>query len=793
MRSSSAPLSNRPPSSSYSAGILGLLLSAGLTSLSCGGGEYTLLVRINGAPIDTQALTVSAKLDGKQAMTMDLPTEPAYFGIRLPEGSSGKLEVTVAALGSDQCKSASGVVTIDLAEGRAQEKAVTLGALTPRLCSLYYQSSGEGELVVTPPGMSCGTGCMDYAAGAMVTATFNPNGKSIGTQVSLNATAICDGVSPCAFSVSRRTNLAANFMPRVCTANKWCWYNPLPQGNTIQSISGTSATDIWATGLAGTLLHYDGQTWSPVASGTQNHLVGVWARAANDAWAVGENGTILRYDGAKWSASTSNTTSNLRSVWGSAENNIWAVGATGTVLHNTGSGWTASPISGVTTGLNRVTGSSATNVWTVGSGGAVARFDGTSWTAMSITGATAANLQDAWAVGTNEVWVVGLSSGNGSCINARYNGSAWSLATSCTGSSNIWGNGVKDVWTLGPLLSQSQRNTTGDITQPVAQSILPSGMYPGFSNPAPTALWGATPGEVWIGTAEGNLIRRNGDTQTTILTAPPSYGGNFYALAGTGTANDLFVARLDGVVYRYDGRKLNPLPIAGAPSMSYDAWAAPTGELFLASTNGYVYRFSGNAWSMDNNTLTSSSAFAIGGTAANDYYTGTAAGFIYRFNGSFYTRISPTTAYPPLQALWCRGPSDCWAAGGSGFVARVTTASTTQQSVPAAGRALYAVNGPASGTHVWIVGELGTILHYNGTSWTSRSFSTTEDLFAVAAFNESDVWFGGTHGILLHWNGTQIEQVPSGIRGDIHKLWGSAATGLWMAADSGTLMRYQGP
>ena len=87
------------------------------------------------------------------------------------------------------------------------DTAVTLSALTPRLCSLYYQSSGEGELVVTPPGMSCGTGCMDYPAGAMVTATFNPNGKSIGTQVSLNATAVCDGVSPCAF---RRTRCTAS-------------------------------------------------------------------------------------------------------------------------------------------------------------------------------------------------------------------------------------------------------------------------------------------------------------------------------------------------------------------------------------------------------------------------------------------------------------------------------------------------------------------------------------------------------------------------------------------------------
>lgn len=46
----------------------------------------------------------------------------------------------------------------------------------------------------------------------------------------------------------------------------WAWQNPLPQGNGIWSLWGSSATDIFAVGYYGTILHYDGTNWSLMAS-----------------------------------------------------------------------------------------------------------------------------------------------------------------------------------------------------------------------------------------------------------------------------------------------------------------------------------------------------------------------------------------------------------------------------------------------------------------------------------------------------------------------------------------------
>jgi hypothetical protein len=52
-------------------------------------------------------------------------------------------------------------------------------------------------------------------------------------------------------------------------------------------------------GVGGTILHYDGATWSPMSSGTTNSLQAVWCSSGSDVFAVGYGGTILHYSGAR--------------------------------------------------------------------------------------------------------------------------------------------------------------------------------------------------------------------------------------------------------------------------------------------------------------------------------------------------------------------------------------------------------------------------------------------------------------------------------------------------------------
>jgi uncharacterized repeat protein (TIGR01451 family) len=111
----------------------------------------------------------------------------------------------------------------------------------------------------------------------------------------------------------------------------WQWQNPLPQGNGLSGIWGSSGSDVFAVGRAGTILHYDGADWSAMSSGTTEPLYGLWG--SSDVFAVGHRGTILHYDGAAWSPMSSGTTEWLYGVWGSAGTDVFAVGDDGTILH----------------------------------------------------------------------------------------------------------------------------------------------------------------------------------------------------------------------------------------------------------------------------------------------------------------------------------------------------------------------------------------------------------------------------------------------------------------------------
>ena len=68
--------------------------------------------------------------------------------------------------------------------------------------------------------------------------------------------------------------------------------------------------------------------------------------ASGEGWAVGDNGSILRWDGASWSAVASSTTANLYSVHCVSANDCWATGGGGTIVHWDGSAWAGSFPSG---------------------------------------------------------------------------------------------------------------------------------------------------------------------------------------------------------------------------------------------------------------------------------------------------------------------------------------------------------------------------------------------------------------------------------------------------------------
>jgi hypothetical protein len=161
---------------------------------------------------------------------------------------------------------------------------------------------------------------------------------------------------------------------------------------TFEGFWAFSPSDIWGVGHSGTIVHYDGASWTPYAWGSGNpqpteDFYAIWGSSPTDIWAVGSLGLMARYDGSKWTKRSFNTTQQLNSVWGVSATSIWAVGTSptpgteqGIFLEWDGTQWRSIVTAG-TAAFNGVwadNSSGAKLVYACGDNGLLVRFDASS-------------------------------------------------------------------------------------------------------------------------------------------------------------------------------------------------------------------------------------------------------------------------------------------------------------------------------------------------------------------------------------------------------------------------------
>jgi len=97
-----------------------------------------------------------------------------------------------------------------------------------------------------------------------------------------------------------------------------------------------------------------------------------------------------------------------------------------------------------------------------------------------------------------------------------------------------------------------------------------------------------------------------------------------------------------------------------------------------------------------------------------------------------------------------------------------------------------------SPSDVFAVGEGGTILHWDGTSWARQTSGTTAALYSVWGASSSDVIVGGDH-VILRYNGTTWSAQPSSEPlTSIMGVWTGAPNGGVAVGTGGIIWRYDG-
>lgn len=553
-----------------------------------------------------------------------------------------------------------------------------------------------------------------------------------------------------------------------CSAGGWCWENPRPQGNTLRAVWGAAPDAVFAVGDGGTILRHDGKAWSPMSSPTTRALYAVWGASETEVFAVGETGTILRYDGKAWSLMSSPVSSSLNGVAGRSSSEVYAVGYSGVILRYDGSKWGVMQGAGIT--LNTLW-SDGQSLYAVGTEESVLRLEGAAWKVLHNDPA-GQSLRGVWSKGS-DVYAVG---GLGRVLHSGDGGEGWTAIDVGTGSTlnTIWGVSAGALY-VGDSSGRIHYFDGTAWSKPTTPSV--STLY---------GVWGSGPDDIHAVGAHGALIHndglawyRAGDAVSTESLAA-AWSGPYTLAVGD-----------DCTILGHDDAGWSPLPcIGGAYDHLFGVWGAGSAVLVVGA-GGQVLRHQGSAWDLGWGPITSGTSEdlnAVWGPAANEMYIVGAKGTILRFDGAALTPMSSGTT-AALYAVWGTGAADVYAAGEGGALLRydgvkwVSLPTASAQTI----RGLNGVEGD-----LYAVGAQGTILHSAGkeTPWSSMASGTSEHLLAVWRVGPKDVYVVGNKGVILHYNGTTWHRMSSGAA-NLRGIWGSGPSDIRVFGDGGTILRYR--
>ena len=316
--------------------------------------------------------------------------------------------------------------------------------------------------------------------------------------------------------------------------------------------------------------------WVPVATGHSSGLglSSVWGSGPNDVWAVGAKGSVIHWDGTTWTSTPIDTNYSLQSVYGTGPNDIWVVSTASLIYRSTGfSNGTATFVREAPIFENELGPASVGPlfaVWATGPGDVwisgkhrlakAGQFEtswrtrpgdgGVGWTPLNTFGNTNV-IYGIWGSGPNDVWMVGSKGTTTTSFASHTNGASamdggmptWTELDTATFSvlNSIWGTGPNDVWAVGN--SGAIQHYTGGAT------------WEGVDSPTSQNLrgvWAAAADDVWAVGENGTILHYDGtEWKPSRAALPKADQRHLYGVWGSGPADVWAVG--DGIVLRYSG------------------------------------------------------------------------------------------------------------------------------------------------------------------------------------------------------------------------------------------------
>ena len=604
---------------------------------------------------------------------------------------------------------------------------------------------------------------------------------------------------------------------------------------------------LWVVGDAGLVLHFDGAAWTEQSAGTSATLRSVFAISTSDMWACGDDGVLLHSDGSSWSAVTSGTTKTLHSVWAAHATHVYVAGDQGTLLFCDGGSTCTSATVPTSAALYAVAGSREYDVFVVGEGGvAIYKHWSGEWRKVGCASGDACESvsphgSDLYAAAGGGLCVffgterVGAGADGGTALELA--GDHWhppSLKLYCGGggrrdfarhnalvfdirSLNSTASGVR-IATSGAELATLRLSTWNQHGAEVSIAQYSEGstidtMWRRVQIPladlqclktCPEGTFVFDHGRRCCNTnvdQGGNTISHSSDTcQGDAIVCPFASccdnAGSTWMLQNVETIQ--LLNNSIGCGTPADGTKCHVYQLRDI--VVVDDASLPTHDRHANET-------------LSSEVVTQSTIRGMGRSASGELVAVGDGGVLLQLNAqdvSWQQRTLPSAvadAQTNLLAVW-QSSTHSWAVGAAATVLQcpVSSGDCVALTLPAGvtatlrgvtgaesteyvqASALAPVKNPVHKLALWVVGDAGLVLHFDGAAWTEQSAGTSATLRSVFAISTSDMWACGDDGVLLHSDGSSWSAVTSGTTKTLHSVWAAHATHVYVAGDQGTLL-----
>ncbi|PKN48167.1 MAG: hypothetical protein CVU59_00055 [Deltaproteobacteria bacterium HGW-Deltaproteobacteria-17] len=522
---------------------------------------------------------------------------------------------------------------------------------------------------------------------------------------------------------------------------------------TISAIHGTGPENVFAVSLNGWIGQWDGISWTEFSIAGSPMLNGVFTNGPNDAWAIASNGTVLQFDGTQWNDSIFPPSTLILGIWGSASDDMYIVGQVeeivveggievpyrvGALFHYNGAIWQELfrlPVSELETSLKSISGSGPEDIWVSGDNASLFHYDGMGWTPV--------NPPVEWT----------------GIIDLKVH--------------------VVDSTRMILLAIDSNYSTYGAIHEFDFFRLLnfePSTRVTGIS--------GGTLFDLVMTVGNAQVLRLDGDAWRTLTPVPQSQFYSIWSYDGV-----FWVGGSNGLLLRYDGDFEYSSKVF-SESMTR-IWGPNNDELYVLSLFGKVYHLENGSWTQETVPVGLSPKDLWGPDENFIIAVGSQGKTAVRRDGAWSALPSIPSSVQTLFAVHGCDHQNIWSVGLSGHIRKFENDNWIVQTLSEVSSTLNDVfcNSP---TDVWAVGMNGTILHYDGSVWTSVDSGTSETLQSVWANSEDNVYAVGNNGIILHFDGDSWSRMESLVGITLRDIQGTNARDIWTVGSSANLLHYDG-